>query len=224
MDFNNDVSGYDDLGLDTSVDVEANGLDITDTASVELAADAPLDITDTPPDDGTTDILPQDVSDDSNGRIVENLRGIEGLNQDDWPSFDTSERLGILQEVENTIAEGQGRPSVDLSVDDDAPVGLFGGYDPQTDQITLSGWHIRDNDVHEIVDTVAHEGRHAYQFHAMEHPEIHPDPDEVRAWQENAEFYYDADTFGQELYMSQPLEADAWENGSAIADRLFDRA
>jgi len=158
---------------------------------------------------------------DSNEQIVESLRGIDGLREDTWSESDRTGRLGVLQETEDVIADIHGRPSVEVEVDDSAPKGVFGGYNPENNTIAISGWHIDSDDVHEVADTMVHEGRHAYQEYAMQNPGFHPDADEVEDWRENSRNYLDAETYGQEAYQNQPLEADAWENGSAIADRLY---
>jgi len=43
----------------------------------------------------------------------------------------------------------------------------------------------------ELIDTIAHEGRHAYQHYAIEHPGFHPNTHEVDAWRENFKNYRD---------------------------------
>lgn len=156
-----------------------------------------------------------------NDQIAESLRQIDGLNETEWGELDRPERVAAIQEAENAIAEAHGRPPVEIVVDDSAPEGLYGGYNPDTNVISVAGWHIDSDDVREITDTVAHEGRHAYQEYAIQNPGFHPNPDDVEAWRENSDNYLDAASYGQEAYANQPLEADAWQNGSAIANGLF---
>jgi hypothetical protein len=71
------------------------------------------------------------------------------------------------------------------------------------------------------VDTIAHEGRHAYQHYAIEHPGFHPDAAQTSAWAANFHNYLTAEQYGFEAYRNQPVEADAWAFGQAIRDRLY---
>jgi len=72
----------------------------------------------------------------------------------------------------------------------------------------------------EVVNTLAHEDYHAYQEWAMDHPDVHPNPEQVEAWRENRENYV---SFEEDpvLYREQPIEADAWEYGDRISARLY---
>lgn len=222
MDLNTDMSFNDspsDLNAnDSQSDVPDLMETVDDTSSADAAELGTESLMESTPE--AIEEAPVEVV-DPNDNIVESLRGVEGLNETEWPESDRSERLAILQNAENVIAEAHGRPPVEITVDDNAEPGLFGSYNPETNSISVSGWHIDQNDVHEITDTIAHEGRHAYQDYAIQNPGFHSDPDEVEAWRDNMDNYLDATTHGQEAYANQPLEADAWQNGSAIAESLF---
>ena len=148
---------------------------------------------------------------------TEALQGIQELRPEVWRGLDDAQRLGVLREVESRMAEIQGRPPVELTVEQMDP-GTCGGYDRTEDVISISQEHLRSDKPEEVLDTIVHEGRHAYQHYATEHPGFHPDQAEVEAWEWNMQpgHYLPAEIVGQRAYMQQPVEADAW----AYADRI----
>jgi hypothetical protein len=172
-------------------------------------------------DDVSTD-MGGEVAEDTDAQIesiVESLDEVEGLHPEYWEQLDASERVSVLQDVEERIAETQGRPAVAIDVESTAP-GVYGGY--------VSGWgivlsesHLQSEDVHEVLETVAHESRHAYQDYVVRNPGTLSDTELVEAWRDNWNNYLTVEEYGQELYISQPLEADAWEYGAKIADMVF---
>ena len=151
--------------------------------------------------------------------IAESLRQVEELQPEAWQQLDGTQRLEMLQGLENRIAEIQGRPPVPVRAEPMAP-GVYGGY-VRGQGITLSYEHVASNDVRELVDSMAHEGRHAYQDHAIRTPGFVSDTNLVDSWRSNWGNYLTAEEYGQELYQSQPIERDAWQYASRIAEALF---
>ena len=143
---------------------------------------------------------------------VERLSNIAELQPDVWDQLDSDQRLGVLQLVENNLAEVQGRPSVGITPIE-LPANAFGQFDGT--QIQINQDHLTGNsiDVREMIDTIVHEGRHAYQSYAIEHPGFHSDSDQVQSWADNfqPENYLTVEQYGQEMYQNQPIEADAWQ-------------
>ncbi len=156
-------------------------------------------------------------------QAVESMKEVQGIRPDAWEGLNEDERLAALQEVEDRMAATQGRPSAEV-VEYEAGPGNFGHYDPETNQIGVGSYSLENDDVNTVTDTVIHEGRHAYQHYAVEHPEVHPKPEEVQAWRDNMPEYggtyitFDEDP---EDYREQPVEADAWEYGNRISRRLY---
>jgi hypothetical protein len=150
---------------------------------------------------------------------VRSLQGMESIQPKVWETFDPSERLTALQQVEETLAAIQGRPSIGVhaeSVDPDV-AGAFDG-----ERITINGEHLRGGmPVEELVDTIIHEGRHAFQQYAVEHPGFLTDAAVTRTWAENFATYLDPETYGQELYQTQPVEADAWSYAGRICGAVY---
>lgn len=149
---------------------------------------------------------------------AEALSHLEAIRPEVWEDLSTGERLQALQTVEETLAKVQGRPALEVVCEPMEP-GMYGYFDGRA--IHLSEWAMNSNDVAEAVDTIAHEGRHAFQHFAVDHPGFYPDQATVAAWGENFDNYLTADLYGQEIYQSQPVEADAWAYGSAIRQALY---
>lgn len=154
---------------------------------------------------------------------VEALAPMGELRPGAWENIGVDERAAALQEAEARLAERAGRPAVTVIVEKTDP-GVNGYYDPQTGTMHLSEHLVQDaGSLARAIDTVAHEGRHAYQHHAINNPGFHPDAAQVRAWAENLQpgNYLTAELYGYEAYRNQPIEADAWAFGEAIRDGLY---
>lgn len=142
------------------------------------------------------------------------LSGIEAITPEVWAQLAPGERLEALQQIERQMAVIEGRPDVPIVA---APMAdeLFGQWDGTG--IAVNEAHIAGGKpVEEVVNTVVHEGRHAYQDYAVQHPET-ASPEQVEAWSENRKNYLDVERYGQELYQAQPLEADAFSFADAVA-------
>jgi hypothetical protein len=150
---------------------------------------------------------------------IETLNQMPEIQPEQWESLDTTERLGALQTVENHLAEIQNRPPVAVEAAEMGP-NEFGGYDGQS--IKINQEHLSGGQpVDENVDTIVHEGRHAYQDFVVAHPETISDPSIAQAWEENFDNYLDLQTYGAELYNSQPVEADAWSYAASVRNGVY---
>lgn len=147
----------------------------------------------------------------------EYLHATEGLSPKEWEGLAPTERLEALQTIECKLAEIQGRDPVRVLAS--TIPGENGHYDPLTRTITVNVEQLSDAKARlELIDTIAHEGRHAYQHYAIEHPGFHPNKQEVDAWRENFKNYRDGKKFGFLDYRLQPVEADAWNFGHLVKD------
>jgi len=163
---------------------------------------------------------PQEALEAQADGVVASLSELEELRPEVWSQLEQPERLEVLQDVESRAAEVQGRPAVPITSREMEP-GCFGGY-ARGEGIALSEEHLMSDDIGEITDTVIHEGRHAYQDHAIQNPGFAPDEGLVATWRENWDSYLSAEEYGQELYESQPIEADAWGYSQRIRSALFE--
>ena len=215
-------NGVDDL-MPTEV-VESN-----EVSEVELESAADSQIADglAPAEIVESDDTSQVTLDTSDSQIadelqiqsaVESLQQMESLDPETWQSLDSAQRLECLQNIEDRMAEIQGRPSVQISTDTELGPTTFGGWDGVG--IRINAAHLSgDMAVDEFVNTIVHEGRHAYQDYAIQNPGFVSDEGTVNSWADNRVpgHYLFAEDYGQEIYMAQPLEADAWR----YADRVI---
>jgi hypothetical protein len=153
---------------------------------------------------------------------VQQLSQIEGLNPQNWAALDSSSRLEVLQNVEDRMATIQGRPAIEITPAELSP-GTYGYYDGQCITINAADLDNNQMQVQEFVDTIVHEGRHAYQDYAIKNPGAVSDPAVVVAWAENFQpgNYLTAEEYGQEAYLDQPVEADAWNYAGLVTSALF---
>lgn len=152
------------------------------------------------------------------------LRSMPELQSENWQSLDTSQRLETLQNVESSMAEIQGRPVLPV-IATEMPLNTYGQFDGEKIQINASTIGGNEMPVGEFVDTIVHEGRHAYQYYAIDHPDFIQDSTLVQNWAENLEpgNYLSPNEYGQELYANQPVEADAWNYASRIISGMESR-
>ena len=111
------------------------------------------------------------------------------------------------------------------------PSHLFGGYSPESKSIDINASYIEQSEYdynmyREVLDTLIHEGRHAYQDYNVNVCEIHPRHSEVSSWAETMEggkWGYHGDTstlLGQRLYEQQSIEIDARNFAMDVLDRF----
>lgn len=161
-------------------------------------------------------------------QISEVLSDCEDLKYENWVNIELPEKEAVLNSLEERIAEIEHRPPcpVHLKPLDE---GLWGGYNPVTKDITINSNYAEMSDYgiyKEMVDTLIHEGRHAYQDFNVNVAEIHPRHSEVASWAENMEggkwgYWGDCSTIlGQRLYEQQSIEIDARNFAADILDKL----
>ncbi len=146
-------------------------------------------------------------------QIGDYLADVEELKFENWRKLSPEERQTVLQMVEYKIAEIEHRNPCQLNYRD-MPYGSLGYFDPMTKEITLNSRYVNSDEFvgyEETLDTLIHEGRHAYQDYNMKEREVHPREGEVNMWKWN-EYeigYQDAMLCGFEAYAMQPVETDA---------------
>ena len=146
-------------------------------------------------------------------KISDIMTRIEGLEYSEWKELSFEQRVGVLQEVENESSKASHRPTCKVSTES-LGEGHYGYYSTETKGITINSDYICSNsynDYKEALDTIIHEGRHAYQYYNLTEREVHPRQGDISNWKSN-EFeygYQDARTQGYAAYYLQPQEADA---------------
>lgn len=142
----------------------------------------------------------------------EALHNIEGADFETWSELSVDERAEVLQEIENKVADIAHRPACELSVRS-LGEGYYGYFSPSTKEIVVNSDYLTGEykDYHDCLDTIIHEGRHAYQDYNLNGREVHTSPGDLTNWRRNEDYigYQDAQTCGFECYWMQPVEADA---------------
>ena len=143
---------------------------------------------------------------------------LQALTDGNWNSLNVDEKLNVLQAVENEIAVREGRQPCQVSGEfipssDDAVT--LGYYSQTTRDITINTEQLAPqskygNDYKVHLDTILHEGRHAYQHQVVLGEIEHPDPQIVQSWADNmAPGHYITYERNPRGYYSQPIERDA---------------
>ena len=153
---------------------------------------------------------------------IETLHQIPEIQPQNWEGLDEGERLDALQNVENEMAVIQGRENIPVIFDHNMDPDTYGGYNGS--EIRINANHVMfDKPVEENIDTIIHEGRHAYQEYAINNPGTVTDNDVVAQWNENRlpGNYLTAEMYGQSAYENQPIEADAYDYAGNIINGLY---
>lgn len=175
--------------------------------------------------------------------IADYLETVEELKYENWSKLSLEQRQEVLNIVEHKIAEIEHRPALRVEVENMRPHDL--GYQNWGQQkIALNTQYVVSNDpnVHrEILSTIIHEGRHAYQHYNVEVKCIHESVSEVKTWEKNffdpemGYYRYDGQKIwvrygdgsihdaGFKLYADQPVETDARNFTSDVLVRLEER-
>ena len=135
---------------------------------------------------------------------------VVGLEYDKWKELSFDKRMGVLQQLENEVAKIAHRPSCDV-VSQSLGEGHLGYYEQGSNCITINKDYVESTECYEaVLDTLIHEGRHAYQDYNLNIRETHPRHGEVSNWNLNElHGYQDVEHCGFKAYQLQPLESDA---------------
>ncbi|WP_018669142.1 hypothetical protein [Bacteroides gallinarum] len=163
-------------------------------------------------------------------RISDVFSECKELRYENWQSLELSEKVEVLNDLEQEIAEIEHRQACPIRALD-MPSHQFGGYSPDSKTININASYIESsgydrNMFREVLDTLVHEGRHAYQDYNVNVCEIHPRHSEVASWAETMEggkwgYHGDTSTFlGLRLYEQQSIEIDARNFAMDVLDKF----
>lgn len=172
--------------------------------------------------------------------IARYLESVEELKFDKWKTLSLEQKANLLNELEQNIASIEHRPALRVELEDMEPRS-FGYQDEYNHKIVLNSRLVGINSAamhREVIDTIVHEGRHAYQHYNVDVKLIHESSSEVKTWEENfykPEYQYylsgtqniyipyidgtihDVDF---RLYYYQPVEIDARNFAGDVLTRL----
>ena len=173
--------------------------------------------------------------------VGETLANCEELRWENWQNLELSEKVEVLNDIESRIAAIEHRPPCPVRAGNDmgqlevTSYGVFGhlgGYRTGSKDITLNPELLTsDNPMvyREMLDTLVHEGRHAYQDYNVNVCEVHPRHSEVASWSETmagGKWGYWGDCsneLGQRLYEQQAIEIDARNFAHDVLNNWWDR-
>jgi len=153
---------------------------------------------------------------------------VSGFRSENWSEADREQRLAELQALEDDMAEQQGREARTVRTDRDLPVeqqcdgyGYYWSAEPE--YITIDEDSL-DNPM-ECMDTVIHEGRHAYQDDVVNDRIENDVPESTKeSWAQNNECYQacgEKDVAFCDYYF-QPIEADTNQYAKEMMDSYYD--
>ena len=172
--------------------------------------------------------------------IADYLETISEIKYENWSRLTLDQRTEVLNRIEQQIAAIEHRPPLRVELEKLKPQNM--GYQSTSEQkIVLNSLIVGSNnrDIHrEVLDTIIHEGRHAYQHYNVDVKMIHESGSEVMTWAENFyNPYYQYYTSGKKkifipyhdgtthdvdyrLYYYQPVEIDARNFAADILSKL----
>ena len=142
--------------------------------------------------------------------VEKHMEKLSLLAEDEWEKLTISEKLDVLQTVVNIEVNR-------LGCDTNIRVGassqrqdIFGNYNKKKKTITVDRDHLMGSTPSEVLCTVLHECRHAYQERLVA---AYDSADEIyknlAIFKEAAEFKDGFENYGSRDYYSNPIEADA---------------
>lgn len=170
-------------------------------------------------------------------QIADYLSGVESLKYENWKNLTLEQRRDLLNTIEYRIAKIEHRPPVPFKVEKMQPQ-MFGYQDSYNNIIALNSKYVMSDSKEsykDVIDTIIHEGCHAYQHYNVDIKCIHDSLSVVNTWREN---FYDPKykycsgssvvvigpnkigDVGYRLYYYQPVEIDARNFASDVMLKL----
>lgn len=165
-------------------------------------------------------------------QVSDVLSECQELRFENWIRLTDDQKEAVMNQLEERIAEIECRPPCPVSFKEMEP-DLWGGYRPAYKDIGLSD-RLLDNTPEmyaELIDTLIHEGRHAYQDYNLHVQEVHPRHAEVESWRDTWgngegkwEYWNDCRTeLGARLYDQQSIEIDARNFAGDVMNSLIEK-
>ena len=163
-------------------------------------------------------------------QIADALCNTKELECENWTNLSIKGKVEVLNQLEQRIAAIEHRPAA--TVRSEVMDSDLNGYELDG-EIALNEEHLKETDasvekLEEVLQTLIHEGRHAYQEYNVYERQVHTSGAQVDSWRENYEmvgyasgepvytsvlgFSYTNEglaKLGARLYYYQPVEIDA---------------
>lgn len=155
------------------------------------------------------------------------MPNILNLRRENWVKCSVEQRLEALNQLEGFIAGQEGRTPCPVSSEwlDSRTRGVHKYFDDGKENIELNTSLIASEEPYQAVETLIHEGRHSYQHHIVNYPELAENEQQLRDWMMSQEGgYIQPDGLNDSLYASQPTEIDARATARNKMDNLYESA
>ena len=147
---------------------------------------------------------------------VQNFLERDIYREPSYSEASTEQRAEYIKDFHNNFCELSGY-SRNLHFSDSMEPNNLGAFDPVTKRIDLNAELLCNANPKEVMETVMHESRHAYQDFAINNPEkVSVNSDTIATWKYNFDHYISPE-YDYEAYYYQPIEADA----NDFAERAF---
>lgn len=149
------------------------------------------------------------------------------LNNGEWNTLSLQDRAAVMQSIENEVARrtGMGYAQRDVDLFTEMPINnrvSVGGYNTNDKKIWINTYHLANDEPIDCLNTILHEGRHAYQHQAVKGEVSHHNIAEVKAWQNNMKpGHYIDGRQNIKAYYRQPIEADAREYADITTSQIL---
>lgn len=173
--------------------------------------------------------------------IANFLESYDDIKFENWTKLSLEEKQEALQTAECWIANIEHRPPKIVQIEKMSEPGIMGYQDESCNKIALNSDIVDHGSMEshrKVIETLIHEGRHAYQHYNVDVCMIHESGSQVQSWRENfynpkyeyyqsqgqkiyiptSEGYDTMDDF--RLYYYQPVEIDARNFASDVMAKL----
>ncbi len=125
-----------------------------------------------------------------------------------YEDANVEQRAEYLKEFHDNFNEITGYTN-NLHFKEDMGPRNLGAFNPITKEINLNANLLKDSDPQQVMETIMHESRHAFQDYAINNPErVSVDDETIKVWEYNFTHYIKPE-YDFEAYVNQPVEADA---------------
>ena len=164
----------------------------------------------------TCEFCDEQLLEDSTVSAVQEFIEADELRQPPYNEATVEQRAQYLQEFHNKFNDTTGY-SNNLRFREGMEPRNLGAFNPDTKQIDLNADLLKEDDPQQVMETIMHESRHAYQDFAVNHPElVSVDKETIEVWEDNF-VHYISPEFDYQAYVNQPVEADA----NDFSERMF---
>jgi len=165
-------------------------------------------------------------------QIADVLCNTDELRLDNWKNLSLEDKVASLNQLEKRIADIEHRPATVIRSEEMNDDDLFGyqlNGDIAINEKVLMASNENPVSLDKLLETLVHEGRHAYQQYNVNERIVHQSKAQVETWRENCDMigYWDGEPIripiigsltytntglehlGARLYYYQPVEIDA---------------